>query len=317
MNILVLVPRVAQRFIQQFPETVYNAYKYFNYDNRVVEESVPRGDIKSNYKTPDELTDMDYDGLVHYAKTLVNPTLVKYSTRIACEDALHSAIRSYNNGMFDGKVNAGRYEVLLKNMMGVRQAKKKKKEDKKAPKVIPHHIMKRLDMKVKDFPVKERVRKRKGQPEMYKQRGRVVIDKTAADVNQYLKPFLDMVTQLPTKDMDVVRQMSARWPKVKKMINEILQQAAKDSDKEYVDAVKDDFEKAAKMMDRLRDSYENSKKFDMESIKTYFEPLQNLISEADQQEPAVTETPAEEATPSEEAPAEEESLEMEEETAKS
>ena len=118
MRMLILVPKVVQGYINRFPETVNNAYKYFNYDRRVYQERVPRGDLPSQYKGPDEFTDMDYNGLVGYAKTLVNPILLKYSPKVAYEDALNIAVKSYGNGMFDHKVNAGRFGVLLQDMLG-------------------------------------------------------------------------------------------------------------------------------------------------------------------------------------------------------
>ena len=122
MNIILLIPKVVSRYIASFPETTNNAYKYFNYDHRVVEERVNRGDQKSSYVSPSNFTDRDYEDLVEFAKTNINNTLARYSMHVACEDALHIAIRSYGSGRFDGKVNASKYTVLLadlKKQLGV------------------------------------------------------------------------------------------------------------------------------------------------------------------------------------------------------
>lgn len=132
MKIVLLVPRVVQRFTSQLPEVTNNAYPYFNYDHRVVNERVDRGDVASNYKGPDQFSDADYNGLIHYAKTWINPELQGYNQVVAAEDALNMAIHSFNNGAFDGKINANKFNVLLKNMIAGSEtpvtAGRKKKE---------------------------------------------------------------------------------------------------------------------------------------------------------------------------------------------
>lgn len=160
MNIIVLVPNVVRRYIASFPEVTNNAYKYFNYDHRVVDERVQRFDAHMPYKGPQDFSDMEYDSLVGAAQQSLNPILAKYSKTVACEDALHLAIKSFNNGMFDGKINASRYNVLLsalKDKVGVapvpveKQAKKEKKKPEEGTVVRPH-ILKQLGIKRKDIP---------------------------------------------------------------------------------------------------------------------------------------------------------------------
>lgn len=173
MPILVMVPRVVQDFLSRFPATHHNAYGYFNYDNRVVEERVPRGDICSNYQGPDDLTNADYQVLVDYAKTIVNPILAKYSSRVANEDALTMAIRSFRNGLFDGKVNANRYDALLKAMcsLPVRSAK-----GPKPGKSVKPSTLKQLGLKSKDLPVRQRVQEKgRKTPMLVRERGRPVL----------------------------------------------------------------------------------------------------------------------------------------------
>lgn len=150
MKIVLIVPRVVQRFTSQLPEVTNNAYPYFNYDHRVVNERVDRGDVASNYKGSDQFSDKDYDSLIHYAMTRLDPELQKYSPVVAAEDALNKAIRSFGNGTFDGKVNANKFAVLLKNLMAggnVMMAGKKKKEPeppKEEPKKLTPKLLKEV-----------------------------------------------------------------------------------------------------------------------------------------------------------------------------
>ncbi len=189
MKLIVLVPKVVRNFIAQFPEVTHNAYIYFNYDRRVVEESVNRHDEKAAYKTPDDFTDTDYGELITYAKTLLNPILVKYSHRVACEDALHTAIYSYNQGLFDGKVNAGRFSVLMEAMkqpdamMFPVMAKDKKPEKPKPEKslAIKAPVLKDLGMEKRDIPTetsispsKKKLLEQSGIKRIVKEKGRIV-----------------------------------------------------------------------------------------------------------------------------------------------
>ena len=192
MKIMLLVPKVVNNFKSQFPEVRHNAYKYFNYDNRVVDESVERGDYQRPYQNPDDFSNADYEQLVKHAKTPINPILVKYSKRVACEDALSLAIRSYDRGRFDGKVNAGRFEVLLRGMappvaiaIPVMAAKKKekpvKKDNKKEEQVaVKPHVLKQLGLTRKDIPMHQRVMQRvrqTGVPLIVREKGKHVVKK--------------------------------------------------------------------------------------------------------------------------------------------
>jgi len=182
MNIKILIPRIVHDYISSLPEVRHNAYKYFNYDNRVVNERVDRHDVRKPYMTAKDFGDMDYDALVSYARTLINPVLLKYSPRTANEDALSMAIRSFANGLFDGKVNANCYNVLLDVMTPPtaldRMAGKKGKK-KPAPKELKPSVLRQMGLKQKDIPRKERlqVRERKIQkaPYLYREKGRTFV----------------------------------------------------------------------------------------------------------------------------------------------
>ena len=152
MKLIMIVPRVVRKYLDQFPDTQNEAYKYFNYDNRIIDERMNRGDARNAYKGPDDFTDGDYDSLVANARTLINPILQKYSHKVACEDALETAIRSFGGGQFDGKVNACRYAVLLDSMMSVRPVSAKKKGAPKAekPAPIPGRLLKQLGVAPRD-----------------------------------------------------------------------------------------------------------------------------------------------------------------------
>jgi len=189
MNIILLVPKVVQNYIGQFPEVRHNAYNYFNYDNRIIDERVNRHDQKPPYKGPDDFSNPDYDALITYAKTIINPILAKYSMKVAHEDALHTAIRDFNNGLFDGKVNASKFEVLLKGMAlpavpmqppcpcGV-MAKKEDKKEK--PTKIKPHVLKQLGLSPKDIPMRQVVKKvvqRGKAPLVVREKGKHIIKK--------------------------------------------------------------------------------------------------------------------------------------------
>jgi len=177
MKLIVLVPKVVRNFIARFPEVSHNAYKYFNYDRRVVDERVDRHDEKAAYKTPDDFRDSDYSELITYAKTLVNPILAKYSHRTACEDALHMAIRSYSNGLFDGKVNAGRYSVLLDAMKEPDAMLIPVMAKKLSPNVLKDIGMKREDIPTETSlsPAKRKLMEQSGVKRIVREKGQVVV----------------------------------------------------------------------------------------------------------------------------------------------
>lgn len=295
MNLILLVPKVIRSYVSKFPEVNHNAYNYFNYDNRVVDERVEREDEKTAYKNPDDLTDSDYETLVSFAKTLIDPQLEQYSHRVACEDALHMAIRDFRNGYYDGKINANHYNVLLETMMQreampVMAAKKDK--GKTTEKIVHPKVLKELGLKQKEIPVKQRVKPKKGGPVIYRTKGRTVIKKNSAEnePNPYMIDFLEIVQQLPTNDMNIVRKLVGRWKQAKQTIKEYLQECTKSEsiDKDYVKTVSENFKKASDILDKLEKLYSNIKDFCFEDIKTYLEPLQELInksSEAAQEVP--------------------------------
>jgi hypothetical protein len=175
MKVIVLVPKVVRNFTAQFPEATQNAYKYFNYDHRVVNERVERGDAKPQYKGAEDLTNGDYDALLGYAKTIVDPILMKYNERVAREDALHMAIRSFNNGMFDGKVNANHFNVLLANFnTGVTAVRKEQKAPSEEDVKLKTKNLKDLGLTKKDVPLLKPSQKG---PRIVKDRGQVILKK--------------------------------------------------------------------------------------------------------------------------------------------
>jgi hypothetical protein len=186
MNLIILVPNVVRRYIASFPEVTNNAYSYFNYDNRVVEERVQRGDTKRMYQGPQDFSDVEYNSLVSFAQQKVDPILAKYSVNVACEDALHMAIRSFNNGLFDGKVNASRYNVLLgalkekfgvaqSNVENYRHAKKEKDEDVE----VRPHVLRQLGIKKNEVPYMHQLKQkvRQGLPHIVREKGKIKVKK--------------------------------------------------------------------------------------------------------------------------------------------
>ena len=189
MQLIVLVPNMIRDYVAQLPEVKHNAYNYFNYDHRVVEEKVPRGDYRAPYKNADDFTNADYESLVAYAKTIVNPILAKYSARVAHEDAMNIAVRSFNNGQFDGKVNANKFEVLVNAMLdqqmiqqppvlpqpAVMASKKEKKE--KPAKPVTRNVLKQLGLEPHKVPMRSQIRRRvqKGIPHLVRNPGKGVM----------------------------------------------------------------------------------------------------------------------------------------------
>lgn len=190
-SLILLVPRVVAGYWSQFPEVRNNAYKYFNYDRRVVEEVVPRGAGCDRghdmYHGPEDLTDVEFDLLVKNAQTRINPILAKYSMTVACEDALHTAIRDCANGRFDNKVNANRFAVLLKAVMAPApslvapvqaaevEARRKKEKAPESTRVSPTTLTRQLGLSPSDIPQRARIRKRTQAPTLVREKGQVII----------------------------------------------------------------------------------------------------------------------------------------------
>ena len=186
MNIILIVPNVVRRYIASFPEVTNNAYSYFNYDHRVVNERVLRGDAPSNYRGPADFSDNDYDTLIAFAQQNIDAGMARYSVNVACEDALHKAIRSFANGQFDGKINASRYNVLLGallekmgsqagNDINYRHAKKTKEDVTVKP-----HVLRELGIKQQDIPHMHHLTQKikKGLPHLVRDKGKIKIKKS-------------------------------------------------------------------------------------------------------------------------------------------
>ena len=171
-----LIPNVVRRYVASLPEVTNNAYGYFNYDHRVVDERVQRGDMPSTYKGPNDFNDMEYDSLVAFAQQYMNTSLARYSATVACEDALNLAIKSFNKGMFDGKVNANKFNVLLSAMIekygpfNIKEAAKQKEI------ILKEHHLKELGLSKKDIPHAHSVRNApKGLKHIVQEHGRVKV----------------------------------------------------------------------------------------------------------------------------------------------
>jgi len=120
------------------PEYKDSGLSYFNYDNLIPEEIVPRGDVKTPYKGPYSFTEEDLKTLVDNAKTLVDKTLYKYNPAVAFQDALNRSIRDFHNGLFDGKINASTYQLLL-NSLGLKDVSDDKKSKKASEEELMEH----------------------------------------------------------------------------------------------------------------------------------------------------------------------------------
>jgi len=117
---------MANNLLLKHPEILNNARHLFRNENgtTIVQEVVPRGDAKpSDIQVQGDIQDMDLRGLAVYAKALLNDKLLKYDKRVAYEDALWSAIKTKDNGKYQGKVNASTFDLILSYLEGMRTAK--------------------------------------------------------------------------------------------------------------------------------------------------------------------------------------------------
>jgi hypothetical protein len=132
--------------------------------------------------------------LVNAAKSIIDPTIARYSPAVACEDALTAAIGSYSNGMFASKVDASKYNALLcslrddlglptSNEINYRhssdqnvEAKAKQKSDDKNTKVLHQRVLRELGLKNKDIPRTNR-KMHKNVPFITVEKGKAVIKK--------------------------------------------------------------------------------------------------------------------------------------------
>jgi len=127
----------ANNLLLKHPEILNNARHLFRNENgtTIIQEVVPRGDAKpSDIQVQGDLQDMDLRGLAVYAKALLNDNLLKYDKKVAFEDALWSAIKTKDNGKYQGKVNASTFDLILSYLDGMKTAKdlgKKPQQDEK------------------------------------------------------------------------------------------------------------------------------------------------------------------------------------------
>jgi hypothetical protein len=116
----------ANNLLLKHPEIVNNARHLFRNENgtTIVQELVPRGDAKpSDIQVQGDIQDMDLRGLAIHAKSLLNDHLLRYDKKVAFEDALWNAIKTKDNGKYQGKVNASTFDLILSYLEGMKTAK--------------------------------------------------------------------------------------------------------------------------------------------------------------------------------------------------
>jgi hypothetical protein len=117
----------ARLLIMNHPEVLYNAKNLFHNENgkTIIEESVPRGDAKSDSIMPrnqGDLTDSDLRELAVYASSMVDDIIAQYDQKVAYEDALQRAIGSKDSGKYAGKISASTFTLILDQMGKKKQA---------------------------------------------------------------------------------------------------------------------------------------------------------------------------------------------------
>ncbi len=71
-----------------------------------------------DYKDVRDLTFQDYDKIISAAQRLVDPELMQYNRDVAYRQALDYAIWSYGHGVYDHKIAAPMYDILLNRISG-------------------------------------------------------------------------------------------------------------------------------------------------------------------------------------------------------
>jgi len=145
----------ARLLILNHPEVLYNAKNLFHNENgkTIIEESVPRGDAKSDSIMPrnqGDLTDSDLRELAVYASSIVDDIIAQYDQKVAYEDALQRAIGSKDSGKYAGKISASTFTLILDQMGKKKQAseeisqplsnKESSKEDRMDQELIQNEI---------------------------------------------------------------------------------------------------------------------------------------------------------------------------------
>lgn len=128
----------AKSLLLKHPEIMHDGRHLFRNENgtTIVEEIVPRGDQGlPEILNQGDISDLDLKGLAQYAAKLVDPCLVRYDERVAMEDALSKAIWEKDSGMYQGKVNANTFCLVLDMMVKkVKMAAEEEDTDKEEKK---------------------------------------------------------------------------------------------------------------------------------------------------------------------------------------
>lgn len=103
----------SKSIVQKHPEVNYSAVDYFHDGrNRVIEESVNRGDARRTSPRQYDITDEDIKKLAKAAIALVDKRLLDDDRSAAVADAVHSAIYTMDDGTWQGKVSASTFDIL-------------------------------------------------------------------------------------------------------------------------------------------------------------------------------------------------------------
>lgn len=116
------VKEQANRLLLNHPEALYNARGLFHNENgkTIIEEKVLRGDLTGETEVPGnqyDLREKDLEGIVKYARGLIDEVINGYDQRVACEDALTRAVAEMDEGRYANKVNASTYNLMLSKLL--------------------------------------------------------------------------------------------------------------------------------------------------------------------------------------------------------
>jgi hypothetical protein len=242
----------AKQLLLKHPEIMHDARHLFRNENgtTIVEEIVPRGDQGlPEVLNQGDITDLDLKGLAQYAASLVDPCLVRYDERVAFEDALNKAIWEKDSGMYQGKVNANTFCLILDTMMKKaktaseeddtdKKDKEKKPEKKKVVQVTD--VTRKLMTPEQEAELKGEAKgEAEGVSETDKQKYKKYLEKKEKDDSQETGKQKDKTSPDKEKEMDkeaALKKIEAMQASIEELKKVMAAQEAEEKESSEVDA---------------------------------------------------------------------------------
>jgi hypothetical protein len=259
----------ARLLIMNHPEVLYNAKNLFHNENgkTIIEESVPRGDAKSDSIMPrnqGDLTDSDLRELAVYASSMVDDIIAQYDQKVAYEDALQRAIGSKDSGKYAGKISASTFTLILDQMGKKKQASEEtfqpvnNKESSKEDRMDKELIQKEIAATVKKL---------------------AALEVLACDcsVEKEAKAKAEMI-KCPTCDTNVLKATGYCLRCKKKIGGADKKDEDKKEEKKEASSEKTSMESILASLDEIAGALENQKDFDLFKIAYQIDMVSDVIS---------------------------------------